>query len=89
MHCKDLNEYLSGPFIIPTSAHPLTGEQLPVTLGHEISATVTEVGSQITDIQKGDKVAVFPLLADNTCGPCQRGHPNCCASFGTIGFSGI
>jgi Zn-dependent alcohol dehydrogenase len=40
------------PFIMLTSAHPLTAEQMPTTLGHEISESVTKVGSEITDIQK-------------------------------------
>lgn len=89
----DLHEFLTGPMIIPATAHPLTGEKIPVTLGHEISATVVEVGSDVNrddveHLNPGDKVAVFPLLADNSCPSCLRGRPNCCASFGSIGFSG-
>jgi threonine dehydrogenase-like Zn-dependent dehydrogenase len=61
---------------------------MPVTLGHEFSATVAEVGTEVRDIQPGDKVAVFPLLADFSCGSCLRGRPNCCANAGSIGFSG-
>lgn len=29
----DLHEHYSGPIFVPTAAHPLTGRQLPVTLG--------------------------------------------------------
>jgi len=84
----DLHEYLEGPIIIPSTPHPLTGEKIPVTLGHEFSATVVEVGSEFSDLQTGDKVAVFPMLSDSTCPSCRRGMPNCCSSSGSIGFSG-
>jgi hypothetical protein len=87
-HSPDLHEYLIGPLIIPVEPHPLTGEKVPVTLGHEFSATVAEVGSDVSDIRPGDKVAVHPLLYDSTCGPCQRGRPNCCAKSASIGFHG-
>jgi (R,R)-butanediol dehydrogenase/meso-butanediol dehydrogenase/diacetyl reductase len=40
----DLHEYYAGPIFVPTAPHPLTGGQLPVTLGHEFAGTVTEVG---------------------------------------------
>jgi (R,R)-butanediol dehydrogenase/meso-butanediol dehydrogenase/diacetyl reductase len=75
--------------MIPTTAeHPLTGQKAPVTLGHEFSAIVAEVGSEVSDLQAGDKVAIFPLLSDATCVRCRQGRPNCCSIFGSIGFSG-
>jgi hypothetical protein len=84
----DLSEYLAGPMIIPTAKHPLTQESLPVILGHEISGTIVEVGSDVTSLSSGDEVAVFPLLCDSTCSVCLQGRPNCCRNFGSIGFSG-
>ncbi|KPI42707.1 (R,R)-butanediol dehydrogenase [Cyphellophora attinorum] len=43
---SDLHEYLVGPLVIPTEKrpHPLTGESIPVTLGHEFCGRVSEVG---------------------------------------------
>jgi threonine dehydrogenase-like Zn-dependent dehydrogenase len=43
---SDLHEYLVGPLVIPTEKrpHPLTGEVLPITLGHEFCGRVSEVG---------------------------------------------
>ena len=49
----DLHEYCSGPIFVPTAPHPLTGRQLPVTLGHEFAGTVTEVGDGIEQIAEG------------------------------------
>ena len=63
----DLHEYFAGPIFIPNgAAHPLTGRELPLTLGHEFSGTVVEVGSGVTSVTEGDRVAVEPLY---TCGP--------------------
>ncbi|KAI9754686.1 MAG: hypothetical protein M4579_004591 [Chaenotheca gracillima] len=84
----DLHEYMGGPSIIPTSPHPLTGEQVPLTLGHEFSAIVEEVGDDITDMKPGDRVVVQPIIYDGTCGACQEGLINCCYSNGFVGLSG-
>ena len=42
----DLHEYLEGPIFIPPkgSPHPLTGEEMPVVMGHEFAGVVAEVG---------------------------------------------
>jgi L-iditol 2-dehydrogenase len=36
----------------------------PLILGHEFSGTVDRVGSQVTKVQVGDKIAVAPLIPD-------------------------
>lgn len=84
---KDLHEYLAGPITVPTTPHPLTGASLPVTLGHEFSGTVEEVGAGVTRVKVGDRVAVKPNLSDGTCPCCVRGRPNCCRNLGFIGYS--
>ena len=84
----DLHEYLAGPMLTPTKPHPLTHECNPVTLGHEFSGEVTEVGESVADIKVGDRVVVLPILYDGTCDACMRGYVNCCAKFGAFGFTG-
>jgi len=49
---------------------------------------VLEVGKNVTDLQPGDKVSVYPLLYDGTCSRCQAGHPNICENLGFYGISG-
>lgn len=44
----DLHEYYAGPIFVPTEPHPLTGAQLPLTMGHEFSGTITAVGDGVT-----------------------------------------
>jgi len=49
---------MGGPSIIPTSPHALTKESIPITLGHEFSGTVEEVGEDVSDVKVGDRVVV-------------------------------
>jgi (R,R)-butanediol dehydrogenase/meso-butanediol dehydrogenase/diacetyl reductase len=82
----DLHEYYAGPIFIPTSPHPLTGQELPLVIGHEFSGTITELGSGVTGMAVGDRVAVEPLYRCGRCGPCKAGNYNICAQ---IGFHGL
>jgi threonine dehydrogenase-like Zn-dependent dehydrogenase len=88
----DLHEYQSQTFIPkPGAPHKLSNETAPVTLGHEISGTITEIGSNVPSsvgLKVGDCVAVLPLLYCRTCIPCQDGFPNCCVKNGFLGLSG-
>jgi len=72
---------------VPAIPHPITGEKLPTTLGHEFSGTVEEVGTRVTGFKVGDHVAVKPNLFDGTCSRCTRGRFNSCENLGFIGYS--
>ena len=87
----DLHEYMGGNNLIPTTAHPhpLTGESAPLTIGHEFSAIVEEVGEGVTHVKKGDKVCIQPTLWDGDCRACKRGMVNCCDNNGFVGLSGF
>jgi L-iditol 2-dehydrogenase len=41
----------------------------PVILGHEFSGTVIEAGKEVSRVQRGDRVTIFPAMAV-TCGEC-------------------
>ncbi|KAJ4386866.1 hypothetical protein N0V93_009764 [Gnomoniopsis smithogilvyi] len=86
----DLHEFLGGANIIPSAGHPhpITGETLPLTIGHEFSAIVDAVGEGITHVQPGDRVCVQPTIWDDECRSCKRGLVNCCDSNGFLGLSG-
>lgn len=87
---SDLHEYAAGPIFIPTEQqpHPLTGEHLPVVMGHEFAGTVTEVGPGVDSVRPGDRVAVEPLIYDQQCEACRHGHYNVCEQVGFHGLSG-
>jgi (R,R)-butanediol dehydrogenase / meso-butanediol dehydrogenase / diacetyl reductase len=82
----DLHEYYAGPIFVPTEPHPLTGQQMPLTLGHEFSGVITEVGRGVTDYAAGERVAIMPLYRCGHCGPCRAGNYNICQQ---IGFHGL
>jgi threonine dehydrogenase-like Zn-dependent dehydrogenase len=66
----------------------MTGEGIPVTLGHEFSAVIDEVGEGVSGLKPGDKVAIQPTIYDANCRACNLGLTNSCDSFGFIGLSG-
>jgi (R,R)-butanediol dehydrogenase / meso-butanediol dehydrogenase / diacetyl reductase len=82
----DLHEYYAGPIFVPTAPHPLTGQQLPLTMGHEFSGTITAIGDGVTGWSEGDRVAVEPIYKCGHCGPCRAGNYNVCQQ---IGFHGL
>ncbi|CAL8578637.1 hypothetical protein XPA_004403 [Xanthoria parietina] len=84
----DLHEYEEGANIIPTTPHPITKEKAPLTLGHEFSGIIEEVGDDVTDVKIGQRVSVQPIIYDGTCGACRDGLINCCDNNGFIGLSG-
>ncbi|MEZ5211626.1 MULTISPECIES: 2,3-butanediol dehydrogenase [unclassified Gordonia (in: high G+C Gram-positive bacteria)] len=72
----DLHEYLEGPIFIPPAGHPhpISGEDAPVTIGHEFSGTVTALGPGVDDLAVGDSVVVEPYIVgeDVDTGPGQN-----------------
>ena len=50
----------------------------PMILGHEVAATVEEVGAAVTRAKPGDRVAVNPSLPCNACKYCLMGRQNQC-----------
>ena len=59
-----------------------------MTLGHELSGIVEEVGEGVSRYKPGDRVVLEPIIFDGTCGACKDGHFNCCSSNGFVGVSG-
>lgn len=86
----DLHEYLEGPIFAPPAGapHPLTGETVPITLGHEFAGVVAELGEGVTDLNVGDRVVVEPYLVCGRCDACRQGRYNVCATLGFVGLSG-
>jgi D-xylulose reductase len=50
----------------------------PMVLGHESSGTIISVGSSVTDLVPGDRVAVEPGYPCRRCNYCLSGHYNLC-----------
>lgn len=86
----DLHEYLEGPIFIPPkgSPHPITGCEMPVVMGHEFAGVVSAVGSGVTGVTEGDRVAVEPYYVCGECSACAAGRYNICRKLGFVGLAG-
>lgn len=50
----------------------------PLVMGHEFTGTVHAVGSGVSGVGVGDRVAVQPLFSCRHCPECERGQTNIC-----------
>ncbi|WP_280537742.1 2,3-butanediol dehydrogenase [Halopenitus sp. POP-27] len=83
---SDLHEYRAGPDFTPQEPHPRTGAQLPMTMGHEFSGVVSEIGSSVSRVAVGDRVTVEPNIPCGECRYCEDGEYNRCPDAVAIGF---
>jgi (R,R)-butanediol dehydrogenase / meso-butanediol dehydrogenase / diacetyl reductase len=85
---SDIAEYAHGPFAIrPGHVHRLTGQEPPVTLGHEFAGRVTAVGPGVDGVAVGDRVAADACWRCERCLACVGGDYNQCALSGSIGLA--
>jgi len=86
---SDLHEYVAGPIFIPADdPHPVSEERAPITMGHEFSGVVSEVGADVTAVSEGMPVTVNPIYWCGECRSCREGRYNLCESLGFVGLSG-
>ncbi|MBS7576084.1 MULTISPECIES: galactitol-1-phosphate 5-dehydrogenase [unclassified Enterococcus] len=57
----------------------------PQVLGHEFSGKIVEVGNQVTNLKVGDRVAVAPLIPDETTNGYLKGEPAMAERYSFIG----
>lgn len=68
---SDLHYYLDGGF------GPIRVKE-PIVLGHEVAGTIQAVGSAVTRVKPGDRVALSPSRPCGKCKFCQEGqHQHC------------
>ncbi len=83
----DREEWRAGPLFIPTlEPHPMTGTAAPLTLGHEVSGTVTDVSEDVSGLAPGDIVALDGILTCGTCWWCKRHELTLCPLLASIGL---
>ncbi|MFI5419946.1 MAG: alcohol dehydrogenase catalytic domain-containing protein [Nitrososphaerales archaeon] len=57
----------------------------PVILGHEIAAEVVDIGADVKNIKRGDRVTIDPNISCGVCYYCRSNHPNLCPNIVSIG----
>lgn len=81
----DVEEFTSGPNIIPVEPHPLSGYRAPLTLGHEPAGQIEAVGPGV-DLPVGTRVAVEGNLYCGTCFWCARHEHQLCPQLAQLGL---
>jgi len=54
---------------------------LPVSVGHEISGEILQIGNEVTRVHEGERVAVEPVIACGKCHFCERGEYHLCMNI--------
>ena len=58
----DLHEFADGPHFISSQPNPFSGASIPQILGHEFSGEIAAVGSDVSHLKLGDRVAIQPHM---------------------------
>lgn len=56
------------------------------TLGHEFVGDVVDIGTEVSTVAVGDRVAVRPILTCGSCRECLLGRPNHCLDMTALGI---
>lgn len=75
---SDLHAYASDP--------GFEWVKIPVTLGHEFSGTVEEVGESVSGIEGGDRVVAIAIQGCGECDLCRAGSTQLCADRVSLGL---
>ncbi|HTX31553.1 MAG TPA: alcohol dehydrogenase catalytic domain-containing protein [Solirubrobacteraceae bacterium] len=74
-------------FIAGELSEQAGGSQFPRVLGHEVAARIVALGPDCRpELEPGQRVALYPLLACGHCYPCRVDRPNACDNFSLIGI---
>jgi L-iditol 2-dehydrogenase len=62
--------------------------QYPFTVGHEGAGIVEKVGTKVTIVKPGDRVAIDPAMSCWECDQCRCGRPHTCRKLRFLGCPG-
>ncbi len=62
--------------------------EYPFAVGHEGAGQVEKVGSGVTRVRKGDRIAIEPSMPCWVCDQCRAGRPHTCRNLKFLGCPG-
>ncbi|MHB0960000.1 MAG: zinc-dependent alcohol dehydrogenase [Pirellulaceae bacterium] len=62
--------------------------EYPFTVGHECAGTVVAVGSEVTRVRVGNRIAIEPAMTCGQCDQCQADRENTCRQIKFLGCPG-
>lgn len=62
------------------------GVHAPITMGHEIAGIVESVGPEVTELEVGQHVGVYPWIGCGECDACALGEEQNCPAIRTLGI---
>ena len=84
----DIEEWQYGPLWTQHDGpNPISGQEMPLILGHEISGHVESLGDGATGVEVGDRVVVNNVRTCGACFWCVRGSQATCNSMCVAGLS--
>ena len=84
----DIEEWQYGPLWTQHDGpNPISGQEMPLVLGHEISGHVESLGNGTAGLEVGDRVVVNNVRTCGTCFWCRRGSQATCANMCVAGLS--
>src|SRR5512139_773135 len=86
---KDILVRVRAAGICHSDVHYRSGQstmgQMPITLGHEIAGEIEWVGSQVTTLQAGERVALHYNISCGDCYYCSTGNEQFCTTVKMLG----
>ena len=84
----DIEEWQYGPLWTQHGGpNPISGQEMPLILGHEISGHIESLGEGAAGLSVGDRVVVNNVRTCGTCFWCIRGSQATCNSMCVAGLS--
>ncbi len=59
---------------------------MPVVIGHEFGGEIVEKGSEVSNLEVGERVVVEPVISCGHCDFCQTNRPNICRKWVSMGL---
>ncbi len=90
---RDVVVRVGGAGVCATDLHAVdglmepAGVTLPRVLGHENAGWIASVGSDVTTVDEGDAVLVYPPFSCGLCVSCRRGNDMHCVRHDFTGLS--